>query len=390
MYKGHRYIDNDAHVLEPSDLWDRYLEPRFRSVAPRTISRWEPAEGLGMDPRIDPVVFHQETHMGGHSMPDFPTGSGGRGTFQVPGTGAVYQEFMERGFAPECYRTILDRSGIDRMAMYPTAGLTINAVPNLAPEPAAAIRRAYNNWLHDFLSSADARLMGVGTVDLRDPREAAKEARRCITKLGFKGIQINPEPVKDYPSLHDTFFDPLWAELEDLDVPLAIHLAPITKFHGASYYFGQWALGVGATAFITGNMMASTALIVGGALERHPKLRVVHLETGCGWVPFWMERLEAGVMGMSRGMLPPHLKMRPLGYFQRQCFVSGDPDDPWIKHAVESIGDDCIVTATDFGHPEGKGYTHALEDTLSLPGVSDASKRKIMWENGARLYAVSD
>ena len=53
---------------------------------------------------------------------------------------------------------------------------------------------------------------------------------------------------------------------------------------------------------------------------------------------------------------------------------------------VEMMGDDCILTAVDFGHPEGKGYVHAIEDTLSLPGVPEVSKRKIMWDNGARLY----
>ena len=134
-------------------------------------------------------------------------------------------------------------------------------------------------------------------------------------------------------------------------------------------------------------MMASVALIMGGVLERHPKLRVVHLETGCGWVPFWLERMESGILGSARGLSA--LKMRPTDYFLRQCYVSADPDDAWIPQFLGQLGDQNLVTATDFGHPEGKGYIHALQDTLSLPGVSEESKRKVMWDNGARLYGLA-
>ena len=395
MYKGFRYIDNDSHILEPSDLWERYLEPEFRAGAPRTISRWDRPSDLGLTESADRIVFHQETHIGGHSFPHFDTGTPQRGVFQMAGVADVYEEYLGDGeyqglFPPGCYKTVLDRSGIDRMVLYPTAGLTMNAVPELDPAQAAAHCRAYNRWLSDFVSEADDRILPAGIVDLRDPTMAAAEARKCVKDLGFKAIQINPEPVRDYPPLFDSFFEPLWAEIEDLNVPLGIHMAPITKFHAGSYYFPSWAMGIGITGFIIGNMMTSVALIVGGVLERHPKLRAVHLETGCGWVATWLDRMESGVLGSGRGRRPPELQLRPVEYFQRQCFASADPDDPGIKPMVEAMGDDSTVTAVDFGHPEGKGYVHAIEDTLGIQGVSDESKRKIMWDNGARLYGLGE
>ena len=387
MYKGYRYIDSDAHVLEPEDLWERYLEPEFRKNAPRTVAHWISAAEHGLPEAIDGLAYHQETHVGGESMPAFDTGYPIPGAFQMPGCAEVYDEYRQMGFSPAAYQLVLERSGIDYMVLYPTAGLTMNCAVGVEPKQAAAHCRAYNNWLADFCRDSDRRLVGIGAIDLRDPALAAAEARRCVIELGFHGVQINPEPLPDYPPLQDQRYGDLWSTLEELDVPLAIHLAPISPHNVARYYFGPWHMGIGASAFILGNMSASVALILGGVLERHPKLRVVHLETGCGWAPFWLERMEAGILGSTRGVMP--LKLTPTEYFQRQCCVAADPDDPWIPQFIETLGDDCLVTNTDFGHPEGKGYVHAIEDTLALENVSEESLRKIMWDNAARLYGLS-
>src|SRR5207302_417524 len=94
-----------------------------------------------------------------------------------------------------------------------------------------------------------------------------------------------------------------------------------------------------------------------GVLERHPALRIVHLESGAGWVAFWLYRLQAGNQGGSRGIPIPGLKMDPIDYWQRQCYISADPDDPGIKQVVDAIGDDNIILATTGGsgdHPNGQ------------------------------------
>lgn len=116
---------------------------------------------------------------------------------------------------------------------------------------------------------------------------------------------------------------------------------------------------------------------------------MVHLESGAGWAAFWLDRLAAGVNGGFRGVEIPGLKLHPLEYFQRQCYISADQDDPGIKQVIEVLGADNLVTATDFSHPEGRRYSHAIEELLALPGVSTESKRKIMWDNAAKLYNIT-
>jgi len=274
------------------------------------------------------------------------------------------------------------------MVAYPTLGLFTCTVPHLSAATAAAYRRAYNNWLHDFCAAAGGRVFGAASVDLRDAEEAAREARRCVKEFGFKAVQINPVPVGEH-RLYDLFYDPLWNALEELDVPLAIHTGAGTAADEMLYdYLPHLRIAQSTVAFTVGNMLASAALILGGVLERHPKLRVVHLESGAGWAAFWLDRLGAGVQGGIRGLGIPGLSLHPMEYFQRQCYISADTYVPGIKQVIDVLGDDNIVVATDFGHPEGHKYAHAVQEVLELPGVAEASKRKILWDNALKLYPI--
>jgi predicted TIM-barrel fold metal-dependent hydrolase len=396
MRNGYRFIDSDAHVIEPADMFEKYLEPKFRSPMPiaQTDYRGEPlafsfklvipsASGgeyvmpFGRDP-LDAAAL---ARTGGAS---FDAGS----PVALPGHDEAYAEFARHGFPPEMYKLAMERTGIDYMVVYPSAGLLTTAVPELAADTAAAYRRAYNNWLHDFCSAAGGRVFGAASVDLRDAEEAAREARRCVKEFDFKAVHINPVPVGEH-RLYDDFYEPLWHALEDLNVPLAVHTGTGTAADEMLYhYLPRLRTAQTTVAFTIGNMLACTALIMGGVLERHPKLRVVHLESGAGWVAFWLDRLAASVQGGFRGLDIPGLKMHPIDYFQRQCYISADPDDPGIKQVIEVMGDNNLVTATDFSHPEGRRYAWAVKEMLELPGVSDESKRKIMWDNALKLYPI--
>ena len=399
MYNGYKFIDSDAHILEPADLFERYLEPQFRSEMPRA---WVDYQG-------DPLAFGFEivvpSSSGGHYAMPFGRDSSQKGVpagreqvpgfmldpgtrFALPGLDKAYAEFARQGFPPEMYSLAMERTGIDYMVAYPTLGLFTCTVPHLSAATAAAYRRAYNNWLHDFCAAAGGRVFGAASVDLRDAEEAAREARRCVKEFGFKAVQINPVPVGEH-RLYDLFYDPLWNALEELDVPLAIHTGAGTAADEMLYdYLPHLRIAQSTVAFTVGNMLASAALILGGVLERHPKLRVVHLESGAGWAAFWLDRLGAGVQGGIRGLGIPGLSLHPMEYFQRQCYISADPDDPGIKQVIDVLGNDNIVVATDFGHPEGHKYAHAVQEVLELPGVAEASKRKILWNNALKLYPI--
>ena len=396
MYNGYRFIDSDAHVLEPADMFEKYLDPRFRSQMPSAWADYQ-GEPLAFGFKLvipsssgdEYVMPFGRDPLEGEALARTEGASFDAGTrVALPGHDEAYAEFARRGFSPEMYPMAMERTGIDYMVVYPTVGLLSTAVPELAADTAAAYRRAYNNWLHDFCSAAGGRVFGAASIDLRDAEEAAREVRRCVKEFGFKAVHINPVPVGKH-RLYESFYEPLWNALEEMDVPLAVHTGTGTAADEMLYHYLPGLRSAQTTvAFTIGNMLAATALIMGGVLERHPKMRVAHLESGAGWVPFWLDRLAASVQGGFRGLQIPGLKLHPIEYFQRQCYISADPDDPGIRQVIEVLGNDNVVTATDFAHPEGRQYAWAAKELLELPNVSAESKRKIMWDNALKLYPI--
>ena len=375
--EGYRFIDCDAHILEPPDIWEKYLEPKYSSKISSFV-------GYSRETPDGPLRFDVKVISNGYGMPFVAEGV----RSPIPGLEDAYARYAEAGFPPQVYKEVMHNSGIDYMIVYPTAGLYATAVPKMEAHMAMAIRRAYNTWLGDFCAEAGGRVFGAAAIDLRDPEASAQEARRCVTDLGFKAVVLNPTPV-DGHHIFDEACEPLWAEIADLDVPVGVHVgggnaADVMLYH----YLPGHISAQGTTAFAIGNMIASAAFILGGVLERHPKLRLVHLESGSGWAAYWPERLASSVNGGSRGLQPMGLSMFPIDYFKRQCFIASDQDDPGIELAIQVTGDDNIVTATDFGHGEGRRYDQAVEMLLELPGVSEESKRKILWDNALRLYPI--
>jgi predicted TIM-barrel fold metal-dependent hydrolase len=375
--KSYGFIDSDSHVLEPSDLWEQYLEPKYRDQAPVTRT------GYLVDEASNTLAFVNDVSVGGY---DQPLGFYGK-SVTMPNLGQIYDDYAQAGFPAKAYVEAMDKTGIDYMVLYPSAGLYTNQAPTLSAEVAAAYRRAYNNWLADFCSEGAGRLIGIGGIDLRDPDRAAEEAVRCVDKLGFRGVYINPSPVGPQP-LWDPAMDRLWATVAELGVPVGVHVGAKNATDPFLYHYLPGLGSIqGIAAFIIGNMIACAGFIAGGVLERHPTLRVVHLESGAGWAAVWLYRLQARNQGGFKEIELPGLTMEPIEYWRRQCYISADPDDPGIRQVVDSIGDDNIVVATDFGHPEGRYFSKAVEEIESLR-LPEEAQRKMMWDNAVKLYGI--
>ena len=350
-----RIIDADSHVLEPPDMWAQYLEPEFRDKAPYFIKDEQGGEHLVTDGVIHDRIPYPEEGW----------------TARRPG-----------GFNPHERIKDMDLEGIDVQVLFPTQGLFIQAVHS-APL-AAALCRAYNNWLADYCSAYPGRFVGIGAVPLHDVKEAVKEAHRAVTQLGMKGIFVRPNPLNGR-TLDDTLYDPLYAATEELGATLCVHEAT-GNFPAAGADRYQNYLLRHLFSHALEQKIACSTIICGGVLERFPKLRVVFLESGVGWLPHWLERMDEHFKGI--GYMVPWLKMPPSDYFRRQCFVSADPDEKTIPYVVESVGADYIVFGSDYPHFDMKfpGAVAAVRDRKEL---SLKAKKKILYETPARLYQIN-
>ncbi|HEX2173941.1 MAG TPA: amidohydrolase family protein, partial [Dehalococcoidia bacterium] len=251
---------------------------------------------------------------------------------------------------------------------------------------AAAIARGYNDWLAEFCSADPSRLYGAALISLHDPKLAAQEARRAVEKLGFRGVFLRPNPVQGR-NLHDPANDVFWESVQGLGVPVGFHeglgpdLAQVGSDRFQNHLMGHMC------SHPMELMMACLSLIAGGVLERFPRLTVAFLEGNCGWLPWWLWRMDEHYEWLGH-LDAPDLTMKPSEYFARQCYISTDCDELPLRSVIAELGDDRIVFSTDYPHGDSK-YPHAVETFLALPSVSDESKRKILWDNPARLYGLS-
>jgi predicted TIM-barrel fold metal-dependent hydrolase len=356
-----RIIDIDGHVREADDLWEHYLEPPFRTRAPKSE---RVANGQLL------FVLEGQRH---HRRPD-------ESPFRIKPDGSPVNENRHLATEPKQRLKDMNGDGIERGMLFPSAGLYLPSVEEEAY--AIALCRAYNNWLYDYCGADRRRLMGVGVIPVQDIKAAVEETRRVIVELKFKGVFVRPNPIKGR-TLDDPYYDPLYKALQELGVPLMVHegSGAYLPTAGADRFPGQWFF-THTVSHPLEQMLASLSLICKGTLERHPDLQVVFLEAGAGWLPYWLWRMDEHYEILSFQV--PWLKMRPSDYFRRQCFVSFEPDETRLGEVIETIGADRVVFASDYPHWDAQ-LSGAPRKIIERSDLSTDTKKKIMGENAARL-----
>ena len=370
---GFRILDSDMHIMEPPDLWERYLEPEFKSLAPR---------GVTSENVRDLRMRHPDGKLWG--LPQVHAGNVTKGHNFKKNQG-IYGTHAARGWVAECQLEAMDIEGIDLAVLYPTRGLQALSEGDMEPRFAAALARAYNNWLHDFCSTDPARLLGAGMISPFDVDEAVAEVRRCTRELGFRGIFMRSNPVNSR-NLHDDYYEPLWSELEELGMPLGLHESSSSGVRQVGDQFEPNFMLRRVFAQPVEQMLALGSICAGGVLARHPNLRVAFLEANCGWLPWLLWRMDEGYE-READVWSPDLTMPPSEYFKKQCFVSVEPDETPVKYVIDYLGSDHIVFSTDYPHGDSK-FPHAVESFLELSTISEEDKHKILWDNCAAYYSL--
>ena len=370
---GFKVLDSDMHIIEPADLWQRYIDPAFKDRAPKGMARWPRDLVIELEGRALPRPYPN---------PKWSEVQSQFSEAQQP----LYQESEDRDWDGVSQLMGMDREGVDAAVLFPTSGLFVLARDGLDPELAAAISRGYNDWLHDFCKAGSGRLYGAGMIPPHNVEAAIAEARRCVGEMGFKAVFMRPNRVNGR-NLHDPYYDPLWAELESLGIPVGFH-------EGGQYLdiphvgseFETYMMNNTCTHSI-GMILATISLIGGGILERFPKLRVGLLEGNCSWAPWLLWRMDEHYDYKGKHERPD-LKLRPTEYFKRQCYVSVECDEEPAKYAVDWGLEDNLVFSTDYPHGDSK-FPRSVERFMDLP-LTEGAKRKILWDNCARLYDLGN
>ena len=371
---GLKILDSDMHIMEPVDLWERYIDSGHKAEAPRGITsenvrdlRMAHPDGRPWGVPNPPERLHLDQ---GHN---FKKNQG------------IYRNHSERGWSAEVQLEAMDVEGIDVAVLYPTRGLNVLSEPHMEPRFAGALARAYNNWLYDFCKKNPKRLLGAGMISPFDIHQAVNEVQRCVNELGFRAVFMRSNILNDR-NWFDDYYEPLWQVLEESAVPVGFHESSSSGGRQTGDCFEPNFMLRRAVAQPMEQMLGVASLCLGGVLARHPQLRVAFLEANCTWLPWLLWRLDEG-WEREGDIWAKDLTMKPSDYFKRQVFVSVEPDEAGVKYVIDYIGSDRLVFSTDYPHGDSK-YPHAVESFLEL-NIGDDAKRKILWDNCAEFYKVN-
>ncbi|WP_224361285.1 amidohydrolase family protein [Hyalangium versicolor] len=384
MRDGLRLLDSDRHVLEPIEMWKEYLPPEYRAAAPyyealapdetmaQRVARLGPK---GMLPLMPQLMLDGEPVLARYSE---------RAMLEVAWTLSQRHADSSAGSTPQHHLRSMERTGVDMAFFYPTSASFLLRIDGMDPARAAAFAHAYNDWLRDFCRVDPERLRGVGALSLHDPKRLVAELER-VASFGWKVVVVPPNPVGGRTLSHPDY-EPFWSACERHSIAVSIHEGTHARLPtaGAERFSTRFALN--ASSHPLEQMLALLTLIEGGVLERHPHLRVAFLEAGCGWVPYWLWRMDETYHYMA-GEVADNVRRKPSEYFRRQCFVTIEPEEPGTADVVRLLGADNLMFGTDYPHADHGD--DIVEHAMALrAGMSDDVVRKLLWDNPARFYGV--
>lgn len=367
MKNGYRIVDVDAHLQEPMDIWERYVEPEYSERAPKVIGHmgrlmftYGPCEPF---PEGMPQFWPDST------VADIPERFG---------------EAYEAWWALEPRLKHMDQEGIDVTVCFMSNG-RVAVWPTIEdPKLQAALCRAWNNWATDYCSESGGRVKFNAQISLLDVDEAVAEVRRIASRPEVGGVVLPDIGVGRMWDQGE--FDPLWDLLSDEGLAACFHGGGSQRRWLSPWKRGNVAAVAHCIAFPLDCMLAMGTFIFGGILERFPELRVGFMEGNAGWLPWWLERMDDhGAGRQARFMLgKDSLPKKPSEYFERQCFVAADADEGTLQYTSEVLGGRNILFNTDYPHPDS-GFPGTVDEFLEQP-LAEEVKKRILWDNAIELY----
>ncbi len=370
----YRLLDADSHVSEPLNLWQKRLAAKYRDKAPRMLTEYEGKPGAWW------VI--EEGRRPHNVILGFGAGKTVEELQQFL-RGFSYAGAHRGGWDPAQRVKDMDEDGVAGDVLYTTLGFRMFWIKDAGFQRACF--HVYNDWLAEFCSHSPKRLKGVGLISLYDPKEGARDLEECARK-DLAGALIWASPPEELP-FYSTIYDPFWAAAQELGIPLSLH-----EFAGLGRIQWESSAEKRSLAGAVGSHEVETTFatfILSGILERFPGLKVVSAELNCGWLAYFLHRMDKTFESRGERLrgspFPTRLTMKPSEYFRRQLYATFIDDRFGVAHRRE-IGAGNLLWSSDFPH-SATFWPHSREKIAQdFQGVSEEDKRKILCENVAQLY----
>lgn len=367
----YQLMSSDDHMdlnYFPAGLWEKGLPRQFRDRAPRVVS-----SGKGT------MWFKEGENWGYHGA---RTKAGMVSPLVRAGIAEEPSPGVYRPSTPHLRLEDMDRDGVYAQVMY-----NLLRWPFKDQDLKDACLSVYNTWLAEFSRSSPDRLIGLATLPAGHPQRAIEELQR-VASLGLRGAIF--DAFASTVPLFDAAWEPFWSAAEDTGIVISMHVGG--GFHTLPGLHvqvpGSWQLPARASALGTQMDELLTSVIFAGVAERHPRLKLVLAECGIGWLPYMLERMDWEYNNYNSVLTDVRLNVKPSDQFRRQMWATFQDEKIGVK-LIPEIGEDRVMWASDYPHPDSTfpNSLHAVKEMFH--GVPDSLTRKVVWDNTARLYNIS-
>lgn len=365
-------VDADGHCQEPEDDLAKWLPDAYKARAPRRIQ-----DNLGQRRTLI------EGRVWGNSEGLAPS---------VSGPFAPHIKHSRPGMRDPLQRLPdMDEEGIDVAVIFGTSlALTVNGLQDKGL--AGAICHAVNEWLVDYCSAEPKRLKGVGLIPCQDPPAATKE----LEYLAQHGVVSAMLPNNVYGiNLGDRRFDPIYAAAQEIGMPLSVH--PQTGHDGQYGVSGVMGAGsermekysyVHMTAFPFELMIALMHQVGEGVFDRFPRIKIAYMEGGCGWIPFWTERLDEHFEKLRPQWSDCQRKPSEIIQSDQVAFTC-EPEESILPYVLETTGPTQVMYASDYAHWDSE-YPESVRILAAISGLAEERKRQVLGRNAIRWFNLQD
>ena len=397
---GFPVIDADSHVFEPAAIWEKYVERSYRPLAKSAF--WYETGETGT-----PTVI-----LNGRTAKPMNVSKINRQAIWRPGmkpedVGAldpdIAHETNPGASDPKARLRDMDALGVDQAILFPT--LFAEYFPMIEnPDVAAALARAYNQWIWDFSQKSPRRLVPVAVLPIQDVNLALAELRRAA-KRGFRAVFLRPCFVGRRPTdssdsvgaarfLNHGYYDPLWREIEELGVVACIHPSagsanPEWSCEGSFVERVAAPLRTGhnlaeSVAPTMDNAIFLTAICFYAHMERFPRLRFAMHHSGASWVTLALEKAETYLWLLSNfkdvSLEPEHV------FFAHPALVTFDTWESSVARLPDTYGN-VAAWGSRYPHHDASSPEEAIENLRKWKAPQDVVAR-YMGGNAAKQFAL--
>ncbi|MHB8664767.1 MAG: amidohydrolase family protein [Acidimicrobiales bacterium] len=381
-----RVIDADTHYTEPPDLWTSRAPAEYKD----RVLHVEDRDGI-------PTWVVDGVEIG------FARGGG---VVDPQGGKLPFLESMEKGidwvhpgaWDPKARLQVMDECGIHAQVLFPNVvGLGGHTLNTVVQDEALRILcvEIYNDAMAQIQEESNMRFLPMPVLPSWDVDRCVKETERCA-RLGLRGINMTSDPQDlGSPDLANRAWDPLWEICADLDMPVHFHIGSSNTamdFYGKYFWPSQDEYvkpAIGGSMLFLNSARVVINTVFAGIFDRFPKLRMVAVESGIGWVPFILETMDYELWE-NAPVQARELSKMPSEYFGSNWHVTfwferngGD-----VQGLIDRVGEDNVLFETDFPHPTCL-YPAPLEYVAEkMNSLRPETRRKVMGENAAKLYRL--